>query len=176
VKMRMNWVVLLGIVFLILENSVAPWLVPPAWSDRLLPHLVFVLTLYVGAFAGRHPAFLFGLGFGLLQDVLGYGELIGPYAFGMGLVGYLVGLLAEYRSFSVGLFAWIVVVAGLFLDSIVYFIYNLFRLTELSYAYVFYWQIAPTALLQLLFALLIYVPVRRYLVKASLSSGEDNPE
>jgi len=175
-KMRMNGIILLGIVFLILENAVVPWLVPPAWSDRLLPHLTFVLTMFVAAFAGRHPAFLFGLGFGMLQDLLSYGELIGPYAFGMGLLGYLVGLLAEYRTFSVGVFAWVTVMAGVLLDSIVYFIYNLFRLTELSYAYALYWQAAPTALLQLLIALLIYVPVRRYLAKTSSSQGEDSSE
>jgi len=176
VSMRINWVILLGIVLMIVENSVIPWLIPPGWSDRLLPHLTFILTLFVAGFAGRHPAFLFGLGFGLLQDVLSYGQLIGPYAFGMGLIGYLAGLLAEYKTYSISLFSWAVVVFGMLLDSIVFSIYDLFRLTDLRFAHVFYWQVAPTALLQLLIALAMYVPVRRYLVKSSLSPGEDNPE
>ncbi|MFC4600405.1 rod shape-determining protein MreD [Cohnella hongkongensis] len=174
--MRINWAILLGLALVVAENAIVPWLIPPGWSDRLLPHLTFVLTIFVAGYAGRHPAFLFGLGFGLLQDVLAYGHLVGPYGFGMGLIGYLAGLLSEYKSYTVNLFSWAVLVFGLLLDSVVYFIYKLFRLTELEFAHVFYWQVAPTALLQLLIALLMYVPVRRYLVKPAHSSGEDSPE
>ncbi|TVY04056.1 rod shape-determining protein MreD [Cohnella terricola] len=175
-KMRTNWVILLGLVLLILENSIVPWLVPPAWSDRLLPHLNFILTIFVAGYAGRHTAFLFGLGFGLLQDLLSYGHLIGPYGFGMGLIGYAAGLLAGYRNFTIVVFSWAVIVFGIMLDSIVYCIYKLFRITDLVYSFVFYWQVAPTALLQLLVALVMYVPVRRYLVKPAVSSGDESPE
>ncbi len=175
--MRINWVVLCALALLIIENSIVPWLVPSGWSERLLPHLCFIMTLFVAGFAGRHSAFLFGLGFGLLQDLLSYGHLIGPYGFGMGLIGYLAGLITERRTnVTLGFFIWIVIVGGVLLDTIVYFIYNLFRLTDLEYAYVFYWQVAPTALLQLLIALLLYVPVRRFLVKLSASSGEEGLE
>ncbi|WP_232058229.1 rod shape-determining protein MreD [Cohnella abietis] len=174
--MRMNWVVLGAIILLIVENSVMPWIVPPGWSERLLPHLCFIMTLFVAGFGGRHPAFLCGLGFGLLQDLLSYGHLIGPYGFGMGLIGYLAGLASERKGMTIGFFIWIVLVGGVLLDTVVYSIYKLFGLTDLQYAYVFYWQVAPTALLQLLIALLMYVPVRKFLVKPSLSSGEESPE
>lgn len=175
-KMRINWVILCAMILLVLENSIVPWLVPPEWSGRLLPHLTFVMTLFVAGFAGRHAAFFFGLGFGLLQDLLSYGHLLGPYGLGMALIGYSAGLVAERKSFTIGFFVWVVLCGGLLLDSIVYFIYKLFRLTDLQYARVFYWQIAPTALLQVLIALLLYVPVRRYLVRLSHSSAEDGPE
>jgi len=176
VKLRINWVILCALVLLILENSVVPWLVPPVWSERLLPHLCFIMTIFVAGFAGRHIAFLFGLGLGLLQDLLAFGHLIGPYGFGLGLIGYIAGLAFERKSMTIGFFVWIVLLSGLLLDSIIYFIYKLFRLTDLQYAFVFFWQIAPTALLQLLIALLMYVPVRRFLVKPLLTSGEDSLE
>ncbi|WP_256758183.1 rod shape-determining protein MreD [Cohnella sp. WQ 127256] len=174
--MRINWVILCALVLLVIENAVVPWIIPSAWSERLLPHLCFIVTLFVATFAGRHPAFLFGLGFGLLQDLLSYGHLIGPYGFGMGLIGYLAGLASERKSTTIGFFIGTVIISGLLLDSIIYFIYKLFLITDLQYTYVFYWQVAPTALLQLLIALLMYVPVRRFLVKPSLASGEENPE
>ncbi|WP_229264008.1 rod shape-determining protein MreD [Cohnella cholangitidis] len=174
--MRINWVILCGIVLLIIENSIVPWIVPPQWSERLLPHLNLIMTLFVAGFAGRHNAFLFGLGFGLLQDLLSYGYLIGPYGFGMGLIGYMAGLVAERKSFTLGFFAWVVLIFGIILDSIVYSIYKLFRITNLEYDYILYWQVAPTVLLQLMIALLMYVPVRRLLVKPSHSSGEESPE
>ncbi|MEQ4483555.1 rod shape-determining protein MreD [Cohnella silvisoli] len=174
--MRINRVILFAMFLVVIENSVFPWLVPSAWSERLLPHLCFIMTLYVAGFTGRHKAFMFGLGFGLLQDILAYGHLIGPYGFGMGLLGYMAGLASEYRNFTIGFFVWVVLIGGVLLDTIVYLIYKLFQITELQYAYAFYWQIAPTALLQLLIALLLYVPVRRFLVKQSLSSGEEGSE
>jgi rod shape-determining protein MreD len=175
--MRMNRTIMCFLVLIIVENSVVPWLVPSDWSERLLPHLSFILTLFVAGFAGRHSAFIVGLGFGLLQDMLFYGHLIGPYGFGMGLVGYLAGLVSEQRTnITLGYFIWVVMIGSVMLDTIVYFIYKLFRLTSLEYSYAFYWQVAPTALLQLLFALLMYVPARRFLVKPSLSSSEDGPE
>jgi rod shape-determining protein MreD len=165
------------LVLIIIENSVVPWLIPSGWSERLLPHISFILTLFVAGFAGRHSAFFVGLGFGLLQDMLFYGHLIGPYGFGMGLVGYLAGLVSEQRTnITLGFIIWVVMIGSVMLDTIVYFIYKLFRLTSLEYAHAFYWQIAPTALLQLLIALLMYIPVRRFLVKPSLSSSEDGSE
>jgi rod shape-determining protein MreD len=169
-------VILCALALVIIENSVIPWIVPPGWSERLLPHLCLIMTLFVAGFGGRRTAFLFGLGFGLLQDMLAYGHLIGPYGFGMGLIGYVAGLAAMRKSYTVGFFVWIVLAGGLMLDTIVFFIYKLFRLTELPYSFVFYWQIAPTALLQLMIALLMYVPVRRFLVKPSMSSSEGGAE
>lgn len=174
--MRINRVILWTLLLLLIENAIVPWLVPSEWTDRLLTHFPFVMTLFVASLAGRHRAFLFGLGFGLLQDLLSYGHLIGPYAFGMALIGYAAGLLAERRTFTLVFFVWIVLIGGMMLDTIIYSIYTLFGLTQLPYSFVFYWQIAPTSLLQLLIALALYVPVRRYLVKPSLSSGEDNSE
>ncbi|MFC5468314.1 rod shape-determining protein MreD [Cohnella suwonensis] len=175
-KVRINWMILISLFLLVLENGVVPWIVPSAWSERLLPHLGFVMTLFSAGFAGRHVAFLFGLGFGLLQDTLSYGHLIGPYGFGMALIGYLAGLLAERKSFTIGFFAWVALVGGMMLDSVAFSIYKLFTLTDLRFAYAFYWQIAPTAILQLMIALLFYVPVRRFLVKSTLSSPEDNQD
>jgi len=174
--MRINRLILFALLLVLIENSIIPWLVPPEWSGRLLPHLSFIITMFAACFAGRFSAFLFGLGFGLLQDMLFYGFLIGPYAFGMGLLGYFAGLISERRNVTFVYFIWMMTAGGLLLDTIVYFVYKLFKLTQLDYGFVFYRQIAPTALLQLLFALMLYVPVRRYFVKPSLSSGEDNSE
>jgi rod shape-determining protein MreD len=174
--MRVNRVILWTMALLVIENSVVPWLVPSAWSERLLPHLCFIMVLFVAGFGGRHKAFMFGLGFGLLQDILAYGHLIGPYGFGMGLIGYLAGLVTERKNLTIGFFVWIVLVGGILLDTIVYLIYKLFRITDLQYTFVLYWQVVPTAILQLLIALLLYVPVRRYLVKPSLSSGDEGSD
>jgi len=169
----MNHAVLAGILFVILENGLVPWLIPPAWSDRLLPHLTFVLTVYVASFAGRHPAFLYGLGFGLLGDVLYYGDLIGAYGFGMALVGYLAGLVQERGQPTMASIIGLTAAGSLALNAVVYLIYRLFRLTTWSYGFSFYWFMAPSFLLEMLIALALYVPVRRWLLKASAPARDE---
>jgi rod shape-determining protein MreD len=163
------------IVLMLAETAIVPWLVPSGWSERLLPHFAFIMTMFAAFFGGRHKAFAFGLGFGLLQDSLNYGHLLGAYGFGMGLIGYLAGLVSEHRKMTIPYLIGMMALGGGLLDSLVFFAYKMFRLTHLTYGYVFYWQIAPTLLLQLFVALALYSPVRRFLVKASLSSSsEDN--
>lgn len=171
----MNQVVLTGILLVILENGLVPWLVPPAWSERLLPHLTFVLTVYVASFAGRHQAFFFGLGFGLLGDMLYYGDLIGPFGFGMGLVGYLAGLLQERGQPSLASIIGLTALGSIALNTVVYLIYRLFRLTTWSYGFSFYWFMAPSFMLEVLIALALYVPVRRWLLKSVPPARDDVP-
>jgi rod shape-determining protein MreD len=171
--MKMNRAVLAGILLILLENGVVPWLVPSAWSDRLLPHLTFVLTLYVASFAGRHRAFLFGLGFGLLGDLLYYGSLIGPYAFGMGLIGYAAGLMLERKALTLATVIGVTAMGSAALSTIVYLIYRLFRLNQWSYGFAFYWYMAPSLMLEVLVALALYLPVRLFLLKPSSSSTEE---
>ncbi|WP_221469494.1 rod shape-determining protein MreD [Cohnella nanjingensis] len=170
----MNRTIVVTLALLLLQTAVIPWLIPSAWSDRLLPHLPFVMTVFVAMFAGRHRGFLFGLGFGLLEDTLSYGHMIGAYAFGMALFGYLIGLAAEQRSSRT--LALLLVTVGIgsgLLDLLVYFIYKLFLLTHLPIAYVVYWQVVPTLLLQTFAGLLLYLPVRRWFVKNVAAAKEE---
>ncbi|WP_238357383.1 rod shape-determining protein MreD [Cohnella zeiphila] len=173
--MRMNLTILATIALLLVQTSVLPWLIPDVWHDRLLPNIPFIMTVYVALFAGRHRGFLFGLCFGLLQDLLFYGHLMGAYGFGMALIGYLIGLAFERRPRILSSTMLAVGVGSAALDSIVYWVYKLFQVTDLSYGFALYWEIVPTLLLQLVIALLLYLPVRRWLLKSAPSSGEERP-
>lgn len=172
--MRMNRTILATILLLIVQTSIIPWLIPDAWSDRLLPNLPFVMTVFVALFAGRYRAFLFGLGFGLLEDVLFYGHLMGSYGFGMALLGYLIGLVAERRSRTLAETALATGIGSGILNSMIYCVYKLFQMTDLTYGFAAYWQIVPTLLLDLMISLLIYVPVRRWLMKSAPAAGDEN--
>jgi rod shape-determining protein MreD len=171
---RMNRTIAATLLLVVLETCVVPWLIPPAWSDRLFPHLAFIMTVYVAVFGGRHRAFFFGLGFGLLQDELFYGHMIGAYSFGMALLGYLCGLVMKRSRVSL---AAVIVMAGIgsgVLDTMVYWIYELFSLAGVSFGYAVYNQVLPTLLLQAFLALLLYLPVRRWLVRTLPSSAADD--
>ncbi|MDG0813705.1 hypothetical protein [Cohnella rhizosphaerae] len=56
-KIRMNRAIVATLVLLLIQTSVLPWLVPAAWSGRLLLHLPFVMTVFVALLGGRHRAF-----------------------------------------------------------------------------------------------------------------------
>lgn len=172
-KLRMNRAVVAALILLLIQTSVVPWLIPTAWGGRLLLHLPFIMTIFVALLGGRHRAFLFGLGFGLLEDLLFYGHMIGAYAFGMALLGYLIGLAFERRLNTL---AYVLLLTGIgsgLLDMLAYFIYKLFSLTHLGAAFVFYWQVLPTLLLHMLVALALYLPARRFLVKHIASAAEE---
>jgi len=171
--MRMNRTIVSTILLLLIQTSVLPWIIPYEWHDRLLPNLPFLMTVYVALFSGRHRGFLFGLCFGLLEDSLFYGHLLGAYGFGMGLLGYLIGLSAERRPRLLGSTMLAIGFGSFALDSIVFWVYKLFQVTELTYGFALYWEIVPTLLLQLILALLLYMPVRRWLLKSAPSSGEE---
>jgi len=174
--MRVNRTILATLALLLLETAVLPWFTPGEWTGRLTPHLAFVMTMFAAFFGGRHHGFLFGLGFGLLSDILFYGHLIGAYGFGMALVGYLAGLAAARMHVRLLSLAWTVLLGGLVLDSIVYCIYMLFRITHESYLFMLTWQIVPTALAQLIFALAIYVPARKLLTKPNAAPADENAD
>ncbi|CAI6082358.1 rod shape-determining protein MreD [Cohnella sp. JJ-181] len=172
-RIRINRAIVATLILLLIQTSVLPWLVPSAWSGRLLLHLPFVMTVFVALLGGRHRAFLFGLGFGWLEDTLFYGHMIGPYAFGMALIGYLIGLAFDRRLNTL---AFVLLLAGVgsgLLDMLAYFIYKLFSLTHLSASFVFYWQVLPTLLLHMLAVLALYLPARRFLVRQIASQSEE---
>lgn len=172
-KIRINRAIVAALLLLLIQTAVVPWLIPSAWSGRLLLHFSFVMTVFVALLGGRHRAFLFGLGFGLLEDMLFYGHMIGPYAFGMALIGYLIGLAFDRRMNTLAFVLLLTGVGSGLLDMLVYFIYKLFSLTHLGASFVFYWQVLPTLLLHMLVALALYLPSRRFLVRHIASRTEE---
>ncbi|SDD24092.1 rod shape-determining protein MreD [Paenibacillus sp. UNCCL117] len=153
---------LLALLFL-LEPTLLPWILPLGWQTNVEvnPHFVLVLVLYIGLYVRRHVALAYGLLFGFLYDFLLFTPMLGPTSFAMGVAGYAAGLM-QGRMYSSIVMSMLVIGSGhLFYDSILYGIHRLFRVTNVSFEWIFLHQILPSMLINLLFALAIYVPVRR---------------
>ncbi|MFD1178669.1 rod shape-determining protein MreD [Paenibacillus puldeungensis] len=163
--MRNRKFILILLLFLlfILEGTIVPWLIPGSWQTRIVPHLVFIGILYFSIYDNRHTGLLLGLCFGLLHDVVFYGALIGAYSFAMGLTGYLMGLLSRNQRAPLPLMMIIVLIGSLLLDSILFGTYSLFELTHEPYTWALSNHIIPNVFVQFIFALIIYVPLRRQL-------------
>lgn len=173
-KKRKYILILLLFLLFIVEGTIVPWLVPDAWQTRIVPHLVYVAILFFTVYESRHTGLILGLCFGLLQDVVFYGAMIGPYSFAMGLCGYLFGLLSKTRQAPLPLMMIIVFIGSLLLDSILFGTYSLFGLVHEPYSWALMNHIIPNMFVQFIFALIVYVPLRRQLeIITKRRSAED---
>jgi rod shape-determining protein MreD len=150
----------------ILEGTLSEWIIPPTWQTRvyIVPHLVLIGVLYISMFRSRHVGLTYGLVFGLLQDVIYYGHAIGVYSFTLGLIGYAAGLLFRRMTFGI-VTSLIFVLLGLLLyETLIFGIYRLFlNVIRVDIQWAFFHQMLPSTLFNLLLALAIYVPARKWL-------------
>ncbi|MBP2000400.1 rod shape-determining protein MreD [Paenibacillus shirakamiensis] len=158
-------ITLLLFILFIIENTIVVLFLPEAWQTRIVPHLVFVVILFASIYDHRHVGLILGICFGLLQDVVFYGAMMGQYSFAMGLSAYLIGLVFRSRRSSMSVMMIAVIVGSLLLDSILFGIYTLFKLTHETYAFNLLDHIVPNMIVQVIFALIIYVPLRRQIEK-----------
>lgn len=162
-----RWLLLpLLIAVFVLEGTVLKWIIPAVWQGNVAvsTHFTLVIILFVALYDNRHHALLYGLGLGLLHDVTYYGAtMIGTYSFTMGLIGYLAGLLGGRAKPNI-LYSMFVITLGNFLfEGTVYGLYRLFQVTRDTPQWMFFHIMLPSVLINLLFALLIYVPLRKWL-------------
>lgn len=150
----------------LLEGTILKWIIPVVWQKQVIvsTHFVLVVILFIGIYLDRRSALVYGVLFGLLHDIVYYGPtMIGTYSFAMGLAGYLSGLLT-LRSRSNLLSSVIVLAVGNFVfEGIVYALYRVFQITQEPLNWLFFRYMLPSVLINLLFALLVYVPLRKWL-------------
>ncbi|SEC72394.1 rod shape-determining protein MreD [Paenibacillus sp. GP183] len=161
------WVVLL--VIFILEGTLFSWIIPANWQKLHLvfvaPHFTLVFVLFIGLFLHRHTALFYGLVFGLLHDFIYYGHMLGAYSFAMGLTGYLAGLAQRKQPNVIFYNLLIVGIGQLIFELLSYGINRLFKTTNIDLEFAFFHYMLPSVLLNLLFALMIYVPIRKLMDK-----------
>lgn len=155
------WMVLLGAI--ILEGSLVHWLIPSAWQMQVFisPNISLIVIMYIGLYRHRHSALVHGIIFGLLHDLLYYGSMIGVYAFGFGLVGYLVGLLSHRKPPLMATSLLLIGTGELLFECSNYGLNYLFNLTHMGFQHVLTHIVLPSVLFNLLIALLLYIPMRK---------------
>jgi rod shape-determining protein MreD len=156
--------ILLGLF--LLEGTVIKWLLPDAWQSHVyvVPHFVLVVILFIGLYMNRHYALVYGMIFGLLQDIVYYEHALGLYAFTIGLTGYMAGLVARWFPFR-GLSAVAMIVCGsLLYELLLYGLYRyLLNVVSVDIGWTFMYKMLPSLLFNLGFALLIYIPIGKLL-------------
>jgi rod shape-determining protein MreD len=137
---------LLFFLFL-LEGSVLQWLLPQAWGSRfvIIPQLVVSGIVSMAFWLREREVLLFGIGFGLLHDVV-YGPALGIHAWTTGLVA--LGAARAAREFPPE--HWIADLIAIAAQTIhlltVYGWERMFDLTYQPFAEVLIHQIFPSVM------------------------------
>lgn len=160
--MKRVWLTALIVFLFILEGSVVQVLFPTSAGMAgmtAVPRFALVASLLVAMFLGRREGLYYGLAIGFLQDVL-YVDVIGLYMMSMMLACYFSGLivLLFQRSFGMMLVTCVIVLFGH--EWLLYILFRLFSLAPQDAQWVLTSQILPTVLLNGLFMLMIYLPVK----------------
>jgi rod shape-determining protein MreD len=174
--LRRNWLWLILLFLFILEGTLLQWIIPSVWQSKVYvaPHFILVIVIYIGLYVNRHSALVYGLIFGFMQDVIYYSPMLGPISFAMGLTGYLTGLMHRRLHTNIIVSMVVIAVGNLFFDCLMYGLYRLFLVTHLDIQWAFFHQMLPSMLINLLFALLVYVPIRNLF--ESIQSAKPNKD
>ncbi|MCL6456480.1 MAG: rod shape-determining protein MreD [Gorillibacterium sp.] len=168
--MRKSAIISSMLLLFIIEGTWMNWLIPAAWQTGVIvsPHLVMIVIIFIGIYWDPRAGLLFGLGFGLLHDIVFYGPMIGTYCMGFGLVGYAAGLF-PFRSQSNILTTLFIVAIGEFsFEWLIYGIYRLMAVVQTSPQRIFLFHIMPSILINLFVALILYIPLRRLFERARM--------
>jgi rod shape-determining protein MreD len=154
-----------------------PMMIPTSWLTRIAiaPHFTFVIILFIAIYVSRRWALAYGLGFGMLQDIDYYGPMLGTYTFGMGLISYLIGIMALRSKATMLTSILLILIGNLLLDLLIFGIYRIFQITHLTIDYALIHLVLPSLLINLLFALVVYVPIRKLLdhIESTLVRDEE---
>jgi len=162
----------LVLLLFVLEGTVVQVLSPSTGglSWMTVPRFALVCSILISMFLGRREGLYYGLAFGFLQDVL-YGQVIGIYSVSMMVASYFSGLivLLFQRGFGMVFITTILVIFGH--EWLLYSMYRVFSLAPHDVQWILNRQILPTVIMNAVFALVIYLPIRR-LCKAIESKKE----
>lgn len=163
-KRGLLFAVILGVF--ILEGTLLKWITPAVWQGNVAvsTNFTMVIVIFIGLYLNRYYALLYGLGFGLLHDIVYYGPtMIGTYAFAMGLIGYFSGILTTRPRVNIFYSMFMITTSNFLFQALIYTLYRLFQITRDNPEWVFFHVMLPSVLINLLFALLVYVPLRKWL-------------
>lgn len=158
---RKQVLILLLFLLFILQGTIGFWLTPSSLQGKITPNFMYVAILFATIYHHRHTGLVLGLVFGMLHDVVYYGEMIGTYSFAMGVSAYVMGLLFKSPRAPLPVMMTVAILGSLLLDSMLFGIYKLFRINPDSYNWALLNHMLPNLLIHFAFALIIYVPLRK---------------
>ncbi|WP_102345409.1 rod shape-determining protein MreD [Bacillus sp. Marseille-P3661] len=142
--------------------------------DRIfVPRFTIILIMLVTFFYDRNKAIVYSIIAGLLYDVI-YTDIIGVYMFSFPLVIYIISYTMKVLHVNIFVVFLITVIGIGLLETIVYGLYYLVNVAPLDWNGFLYNRLLPTAVLNAVFIILVYYPMKQFLTKLEKLSMKDS--
>lgn len=159
---RSLFILFLFLLF-VLEGTWFQWMTPDVWGIDMtfVPEFTLVVVMLSAMFFGVRQGTVYAFLFGLMHD-LAFGHTIGVYVFSFMFVVYLTGIVSK-QFYKYDIVIYTTVILGLVLHlTLIYGLYRLFQVTQMSWGWMFYREILPSLLFNGLFLMIVNAPLKRW--------------
>jgi len=132
-------------------------------SNRMVvPHFLMVSIIFTTIYGSRKHGLMYGFIFGLLFDVV-YTEIIGIYLFMLPLVAYIASWIMKVMQSNIVIVSFVALLGVTLLELGVYEMNFIIHRTDMVFSQFVDIRLMPTLILNLIFIVLIAIPLKKYL-------------
>lgn len=144
------------LALLLIESTIVPWFFPHGWMEYLSIRFVLVGILCIGLFSNRQTAWIYGLLFGFLTDILHFVNMTGLYTFLFALAGFWMSWLTRrFALYFTPAVVWMAVSLFVF-ECFVYVMYSLYGRMDMAFGDAILYRMIPSVAFNTLFAAVLY--------------------
>ena len=148
-------------IFLLFFISLLQFYVPSIMFSNdliLFPDLLLIYLAYIAVLYDRHYVILFGFIIGLFQDFISQSDLLGLFAFGKTIAGFLLGILSKYDR------VWksMIKISFLFLIFEIHYLFASYLMFDRSFTPIIY--ILKVSTIQTIFMIIILMIVNKFIL------------
>jgi rod shape-determining protein MreD len=137
-------------------------------TDRILvPHLLFIGLIFLTIYGNRNLGIIYGFIFGFIFDVV-YIEIIGIYLCLFPLIAYVISKLMQMLQTNVFIVSVVTLLGVAMLEVGVYEMNFLIHLTTMGFKNFLELRLLPTALLNLIFIIILAYPLKKQFEKLAI--------
>ncbi len=124
----------------------------------LFPDLLLIYLVYISVLYDRHYVIFFGFVLGLFQDFVSQSNLLGLFAFGKTIAGFLLGMLYKYDR------VWknMIKIGFLFLTFQIHYIFSCYLMFDRTFTPIVY--ILKVSTIQSIFMIILFMIVNRFIL------------
>lgn len=153
-------------LFFIIEGTIMQVIAPENYGSAivLVPRFTMIIIVFVALYVSIPLAVFYAIVIGLLYDVI-YTDFIGIYMFSMAVTAYIVGQSAKVMHINAIVGMLVSFVTVIVLDFLVYGVYTLIGFVDMPIKLFMLERLLPSLLLNGVFFILIYVPMKKTIKK-----------
>ncbi|MCF6138095.1 rod shape-determining protein MreD [Pseudalkalibacillus berkeleyi] len=137
----------------------------------IIPRFVVIMVCFIGMYITPMRGVLYGVAFGLLYDLI-FTDLIGVYMFSMGLTAYITTFIARYFHGNIFVTLFVMIIGLSAFEFLVFGLYTLIDIANMNLEIFVYQRYLPTLLLNCVFVVLVYYPLRKWLINIAIDLEE----